>query len=220
MLNIDKIKALSKNFPECYIILSSSLASVGKLEELKIVFTEALNNNVPIDILQEAMMQILIFAGYPRTINAFHILKKQCDELGIDYKSSQYNEALYKKPNELREKGLSLFKMIYTDLTDTVINKISATSDELVEWILSHAYGNFLSRDKFTLRERELIATGILISLELSRQISPHVRGIQHSGGTMEDIDNLFNTMEIIWEKTYIDKVRKSTYLFLNMHDK
>jgi len=47
------------------------LASLGKLEELKLHVRGAINNGVTVDEIKEVLLQVAIYAGVPASLSAF-----------------------------------------------------------------------------------------------------------------------------------------------------
>lgn len=47
------------------------LASMGKLEELKLHVRGAINNGLTVDDIKEALLQVAIYAGVPASLSAF-----------------------------------------------------------------------------------------------------------------------------------------------------
>ncbi len=59
------------------------LASLGKLEELKLHTRGAITNGVSVDEIKEALLQVAIYAGVPASLSAFKAAREVLIEDGV-----------------------------------------------------------------------------------------------------------------------------------------
>ena len=150
-------------------------------------FRMARRSGVPLRALREALLQTFLFAGYPRTINALDALEEALGPL-----RSELPEMLPSGParrNRLRRRGLALFQRVYGDDAGRVLARIGRQHLEFRDWIVVDAYGKVLGRPGLTDAERECISVGLLATLDLPRQLVPHVRGALRCGAVVEEVE-------------------------------
>ena len=59
------------------------LASLGRLEELKLHVRGAINNGLSVDEIKEALLQVAIYAGIPASLSAFKAAQAVLKEDGL-----------------------------------------------------------------------------------------------------------------------------------------
>ncbi len=105
---------------------------------------------------REAVLQTQLFAGIPRTVEAFEVLER-AGGLGSP------------APDEgarCVDDGRALFDRIYAELADDVVARLDGFHPELAGSILDHAYGRILSRPGLSPDRRELLA---VVALAITR---------------------------------------------------
>lgn len=107
----------------------------------------------------ETLLQIVPYAGYPRAITAFGVLRATmpdappAEEAEIDRSASAV-------------RGRGAFAAVYGETAQAVLEGLTRLDPVLARWTLEHAYGRVLARqDALSLRERELLAVAILTAL-------------------------------------------------------
>lgn len=128
---------------------------------------------------REAMLQLHLFAGFPRQVEAYEVLA-EAGGLGPE---------LPRTPEEdFNQRGRALFERIYGDKTDRVLGRIQELEHDFGDWICAHAYGTVLARPGLEASRRELLAVGALASLGQMRQLASHARGAIRCGATPEEV--------------------------------
>ncbi len=122
--------------------------------------------------LQEATLQVFLFAGYPRTIDAFECL---------DAETTPPSEAA---DIDLEKRGRELFAQIYGPHKQTVLDKLDAWHPDFARFVIRDAYGQVLGRPFLPVLERELMAVAMLAAMGMRAQLRAHVRGAQRVGAT------------------------------------
>ena len=129
----------------------------------------------------EALLQVHLFAGFPRTIEAFEVIGRTggLDPVtaGVGFPSA-----------ELSARGAALFERIYTTAADSVRGRLAEHHPDLARWIAEHAYGRVLSRPALDPRLRELLAVAALAVTGPDRQLASHARGAIRCGATPQDV--------------------------------
>jgi len=128
--------------------------------------------------LDEALLQLIPFAGYARAINAFAVLQDL----------SPHKPRPVRPRGDLARRGEALCRRIYGPVYERMIARMAGYHPELAEWILADGYGRVLSRPGLPIRERELIVVAVLSALRLPKQLESHVRGAIRVGATAREV--------------------------------
>ncbi|MEE9394478.1 MAG: carboxymuconolactone decarboxylase family protein [Planctomycetota bacterium] len=140
------------------------------------------------EALLEALLQLPLFAGFPRGINALASFRKYFgDEIGPNAKTKAASKPateLDRDPKALRKRGEALFRRVYADHAERVLADLDRFHPDLGPWILTSAYGGILSRPQLDPATRELCAVAALIVSGDVRQLSSHLRGALHCGAS------------------------------------
>ena len=129
---------------------------------------------------REALLQVHLFAGFPRTIEAFEIFFRILGPDGFAPEASEFAA----DPRE----GDRLFDRIYASAADSVRGHLVELHPDLAAWVREHAYGRVLSRPGIAARMRELLAVAALCVTGPDRQFASHVRGAVRCGADPEEV--------------------------------
>lgn len=165
----------------------AGLAALGRDEALGKAFAEARKNGITMKALRETLLQVFLFAGFPRTVNALGVLDSVLGPL-----RSEVPEPLPGGParrNFLRRRGRTLFERVYGNEARAVLDRIGRQHLEFRDWIVVDAYGKVLGRPGLPASERECIAIALLAVLDLPSQQVAHVRGALRCGARPEEIE-------------------------------
>ena len=154
-------------------------AAEGRKDRLRGLYRAALADGVPAADLQEATLQVFLFAGFPRTIGAF-------EELGRLVDTPPPVEET--PPADPEQRGRELFRRIYAGHADAVLAKLESLHPDFARMTLRGAYGRVLARPFLEARERELMAVSMLAGLALEAQLQAHVRGALRCGATADEV--------------------------------
>jgi 4-carboxymuconolactone decarboxylase len=156
----------------------SVAAALGKDRVLRREIRSALKAGATTARLDEALLQLIPFAGYARAINAFALLQEL----------APHTPRPVRPRGDLRRRGEALCRRIYGPVYERMIARMAGFHPELAEWILADGYGRVLSRPGLSIRERELIVVAVLSALRLPKQLESHVRGAMRVGATSRDV--------------------------------
>ena len=111
---------------------------LGKWEEVRRLRSEA-GPGEPNRRWREALLQVHLFAGVPRQVEAAGILVTAGGLGAIDADEIEGTA-------DVGERGAALFDRIYADDAGSVRAMLSRGHPEFERWVLEHAYGRVLSR--------------------------------------------------------------------------
>lgn len=153
---------------------------------------------------REALLQLHLFCGFPRIVEAFGVLS---DAGGLGTPDSDEQRAEADRPDAGRE----LFDRIYAGQAERVAGLLGDYHADFQGWILGHAYGRVLSRPGLSARERELLACVALTATDQHRQLASHVRGALRCGATRGD---LLELLQILEELLPAERLERSAAVF------
>jgi 4-carboxymuconolactone decarboxylase len=135
---------------------------------------------VEADDIEELLLQTYLFAGFPRTINAFFTWQAWASR---DGRTRGRRRVERSEGDDLRLRGETLCRWVYGDHFEPLQIRLNRLHPELAEWTLVEGYGKVLGRPGRPGPERrELAAVGALIAVEAGRQLASHLRGALHVG--------------------------------------
>jgi 4-carboxymuconolactone decarboxylase len=153
----------------------AALAAVGRTADLGREIASA--RGVPLRALRETLLQVYLFAGFPRTVNALEVLGERPPD-----------RPQRLAPAAARKRGAALFRRVYGPDADRVLETIGRRHPEFRDWIVADAYGKVLGRPGLTAADRECLAVALLATLDLPRQQVPHVRGALRCGARPAEV--------------------------------
>ena len=158
----------------------TAAAAAGRRQPLADWYRAAIAEGVPAADLQEATLQVFLFAGFPRTIAAFEELELGLD--GADPAPPQEGEG------DRTARGREIFGKIYGRHADAVAQRLHELHPDFARFVLRDAYGRVLGRPFLSIQDRELMAVAMLAALGPRRQLRAHVRGCLRVGIAPDEV--------------------------------
>jgi len=158
---------------------------LGRWDDLERLRAEA---RAPGRAWREAVLQVSLFAGFPRTVEAFRILAR-AGGLGRP-DADEVEPAADADPD-----GAAIFDTIYDKLAGEVRAELERYHPALARWIADHAYARVLTRPGLSLRDRELLSVACLAALDQPRQLASHARGARRAGASAADVEAVLDSV-------------------------
>lgn len=171
-------------------------AAAGETDAL-VEALEATQGGLDPDDVEEYLLQTHLFAGYPRTINAFFTWQRWAAEHGG-------RGAIVMEPDDpagWRERGEELCRLIYSGTYEALQKRLARLHPAVADWTLVEGYGKVLSRPGPDAARRELAALGALIVLDVERQLVSHLRGALHAGVEPEVLEASVRSVARRWDR-------------------
>ncbi len=150
------------------MFLLGVLASATTLND-----TEILNEWLPkckgilnLEAIEEVILQTLLFAGFPKTIEALKQLRKH-------FPTSSPG----KHVDDHRKAGLDTSMLIYGKHHSKLVQVMDELHPDLTRWMIEDGYGRVLSRSGLSLKHREIAVLASLMASGMVNQFRAHVRG-------------------------------------------
>lgn len=170
-----------------------ALTAKGDLENLKSAVNTALNNGLTINEIQDAMVQLYAYTGFPRSLNALGVLSqmvKARQEKGI--KTERGKTATLLPTNTHM---LALGTETQTALVGQKVD-LSALSPDIDRYLKTHLFGDIFASDLLTWQEREIVTVAALNQLSgVESQLNAHIGISKKNGVTDEQIATIQNVL-------------------------
>lgn len=140
--------------------------------------------------IEEGLLQIHLFAGYPPMIEGFLHLKKLYPDRSHRADRNHVSE------DKQKEKGRQLCREVYGSSFEPMIQAMQDAHPDLARWILRDGYGRVLSRPGLPGRLRELLSVALLADMAYPDQLRSHLEGALRLGGTREDLSEVQRLIE------------------------
>ena len=137
--------------------------------------------------IEEVLLQTLLFAGFPRTIESLKHLRK------VYPKSS-----LPKHVDDYQAAGEATSRIVYGKHHSRLKEVMDDLHPDLTRWMIEDGYGRVLSRPGLNLQERELSVVASLMASGMINQYRAHLRGAMLCGVKRVDIIWFTNTFKCI----------------------
>ena len=165
--------------PEAEMVVRLGAAAASGDAELLVAALEQASG-IASDDIEELLLQTYLFAGFPRTINAFFTWQGWASRDGRERGERRIESS---SAEALRERGEALCRRVYGDHYEPLRIRLERLHPEIAEWTLVEGYGKVLGRPGSPGPDlRELAAVGSLIALDAGRQLAAHLRGALHVG--------------------------------------
>lgn len=178
------------------IALLGAAAGSGDADALVEALEEADGVLDPDDI-EEYLLQTYLFAGFPRTINAFFTWQAWAVDRGG-------RGAVVMEPDDVaawRRRGEELCRVIYSGTYEALQARLARLHPALADWTLIEGYGKVLARPGPDPARRELAALGVLIVLDAERQMVAHVKGALNAGVPLEALEAALRAVAERWDR-------------------
>jgi len=164
----------------------TALVSLGDEDIISPAIACGLEDDLLPRMIQEAILQTYLFAGYPKVINGLILLNGLCAGSGLDYPVNGGTDEDYPYWPQWEKRGESLCRSIYGDRFDRLQAMIEGLHPSLARWMIVEGYGKVLGRDGLPRDLREILVVSVLTSQGVWRQLRSHLLGGLHLGVTRE----------------------------------
>lgn len=161
---------------------------VGRSAALRALIPLARTRGVTWTGLEEAALQLVAFAGFPRAIEALSIVARAREG------AAEASAEEPRDPATLESDGRAAWAAIYGDNQDKVLTELDGLLPGFDQLVLTNAYGRILSRPGLPLGERELLAVAALALAALARPLESHVRGALANGFAVAQVRDILTT--------------------------
>jgi len=133
------------------------------------------------EAVEEAILQTLLFAGFPKTIEALKQLRRHFP------KSSPGKQVV-----DPQKSGLDTSRIIYGKHHKRLVQVMDELHPDLTRWMIEDGYGRILSRSGLSIKHREIAVIASLMASGMVNQFRAHIRGTLLAG--VSEVDTIWFT--------------------------
>lgn len=150
------------------------------------------------EAIEELVLQTLLFAGFPRTIEALKHVRRHFPQPGSEKHVVDHESA-----------GQKTSRIVYGKHHKRLVEVMDELHPDLTRWMISDGYGRVLSRGGLDLKDRELSVVASLMASGMVNQFKAHIRGALFAGIKEVDIIWFTNTFQCIIAPDLIESFEK-----------
>ena len=173
------------------IAVVAALTATGNAEpQLRVHLNGALNTGSTVNELKEVILQMSVYAGFPRCINAMHALK---DVLRERQQHNIKDEVGISLVHDSIEDRLTLGEKVLSELDSTMLEKLKSSFDslspDLVRFTLEYGYADIFSRRNLDKKYRQIATIAALTAMgNATPQLKFHINGGLNIGLKVETV--------------------------------
>jgi 4-carboxymuconolactone decarboxylase len=147
------------------------------------------SSQVPVQWVEELLLQSVLMTGYPRALVAFSIWRKfsgvpaPAGDEGVDY-------ALV---GDWTRRGEEVCGTVYGENYRKLRESVRTLHPAVDSWMITEGYGRTLGRPGLDLLRRELCIVAQTAVLETPRQLHSHLRGALNAGASFGQIEGVLS---------------------------
>jgi 4-carboxymuconolactone decarboxylase len=150
--------------------------------------------------VEELLLQSYLFAGFPRTLNAFREWRRLVPTRpDVDDKASFA---------DWQVRGRETCRRVYGPMYEKLRSNIEALHPELDAWMISEGYGKVLSRPGLDLGRRELCIVAACVASGQERQLHSHLHGALNVGVTPSAVRQALDALGSIVDAGALEMAR------------
>jgi len=148
-------------------------------------------SQVPVQWVEELLLQSVLFVGYPRGLIAFSAWRKFS---GVPAPKTD-DDASYANDVEWTRRGEETCAVVYGDNYQKLRDSVAALHPAIDAWMITEGYGRTLARPGLDLLRRELCVVAQTAVLEAPRQLHSHLRGALNAGASFGQIEGVLSVV-------------------------
>lgn len=175
------------------IVSVASLTCLGANAELRTHLNGALNHGVEVEEIEEVMLHLAGYAGYPRAIEGTRVAIAVIGERNDVERTLPRPTAERKDDAQRKNDGAEVFSRLmgWTAPAEVVANIMEEELGSLGRFGLQHLMGEIWARPQLSRRDRSLVTLVVLISLGKVEELRVHVPAALRHGMTRDEIDEV-----------------------------
>jgi 4-carboxymuconolactone decarboxylase len=159
------------------LVRVAAIVAAGTESEVRDALAGA-ESTVPHPWIEELLLQTYLFAGFPRSLNAFREWRRRVPE-PQDVGTSGGRDI---PVADWEARGRETCRAVYGKMYDKLRENIDALHPALDTWMIVEGYGKVLSRPELDLPRRELCIVAACVASGQDRQLHSHLHGALNVG--------------------------------------
>ncbi|HEU5050539.1 MAG TPA: carboxymuconolactone decarboxylase family protein [Gemmatimonadales bacterium] len=149
------------------------------------------SSQVPVQWVEELLLQSTLFVGYPRALIAYSAWRRFS---GVPAPRED-EDASYAHDAEWTRRGEETCAVVYGDNYHKLRASVAALHPAIDAWMITEGYGRTLARPGLDLLRRELCIVAQTAVLEAPRQLHSHLRGALNAGASFAQIEGVLSVV-------------------------
>lgn len=178
----------------------SSLIAQSAIPQLKVHLNGALNTGCSITEVKEVILQMSVYTGFPRSINAMNAFREVLNERkgkGINDLEGSISNQENDTPNRY-SKGAEALSHLDSQQAQRMEEAYRDFSPELVQFTLEYAFADIHSRKGLDKKYRQIATVAALATLgNAPSQLKFHISGALNVGVTEDEIKDIMLLMTV-----------------------
>lgn len=181
------------------LVSISSYTAQGKLDGLKKALNEGLDAGLTINEINEALVQLYAYCGFPRSLNGivtFMAVEKERKERGIhdeQGKEIKFNDDVADK----YEQGRKVLEVLTKRPQSKPAPGFGEFSPRIDRFLKEHLFADIFASDVLSYHQRELVTIAALASMQgVEPQLGAHIGMGVNVGVTENQLNDLFSVIE------------------------
>jgi 4-carboxymuconolactone decarboxylase len=181
------------------IVALSSLIAQRAVPEIKVHLNAALNTGLTICQVKEIILQMSVYAGFPKCICGMNTLREVLNERQgqgiIDLEGMAYEQSDYKDRGQQGAQELSLLD---PNQEQILRDNFESISPELILFTLEYAYGDIYARNNLDKKYRQIATISALATLgNAVPQLKFHIQAAINIGLNENEIKEIILLMTV-----------------------
>lgn len=194
--DVYSLKSLDNKSKE--VVAVSSLIVQGAIPQLKVHFNGALNTGCSISEVKEIILQMSVYVGFPKCINAMNALKEVLIERTEKGIADDEGESNNDNSVNRYKTGVKYLGMLNEQQEQVLKNSYDNFSPELVKFTIEYGYGDIYSRENLNKRYRQIATIAALATLgNVQSQLKFHIIAGLYIGLTTKEINEIMLLMTV-----------------------
>jgi 4-carboxymuconolactone decarboxylase len=175
------------------LISVAALTCLGCQVELRTHLAGALHHGATVDEIEELMLHVCGYAGYPRALEGMRTALALFSERDDVPRPLPRPAAEAKSDEQRRDDGAEVFKRImgWEAPNDIVAQTLEEQLGALGKFAIAHLMGEIWARPQLCLRDRSLVTLTALISLSKISELRFHVPAALRNGLSRDEIEEI-----------------------------
>jgi 4-carboxymuconolactone decarboxylase len=169
---------------EVLVRISASIAS-SDWDAVEADFGRLAATNCPPEIVEEMILQLYLFVGFPAALTAARIWRDLFGQTAIDTDPLAVPDRL----DEWEARGVTVCRTVYGSSYDALRTNVAGVHPALDRWMVLEGYGKVLGRPGLALWQRELCIVAMLAAGGWAEQLHSHLRGALRAGAGSELVE-------------------------------
>ena len=177
------------------LIVVTFLATIGSTEELRSHVRGALNHGLERSEVEEIVLQVAGYAGYPMAMQASRIVDEVFNEIDKVDRQPERGEAKAKDDPARWSDAADVLRTLFAGRMPSdpakarasIVDSLGGVGELAFDW----GFGELWARSELSRRDRSLVTVAILAILARADELAIHVPGALNHGVTREEVEEV-----------------------------